>query len=94
VKVTCSVKKISGQDENGAYSYDEYTITKIEMLLEKNDFKTATCIAYDYTGALIYVVETILFFKIRNGRKKMKEKVYKNKAEICVKGNICVKAAV
>lgn len=90
VKVTCSYKKVSGQDENGAYSYEEYIVTKIEMIMDKDEFKTATCKAYDYTGKLVYIAENNTLFEIKKGQKG-EAKAIQNKDEICVRGNECVK---
>lgn len=93
VKVTCSLKKVSGQDENGAYAYEEYAVTKIEMAMDKDDFKTATCKAYDYTGNLIYIAENNMLFEISKGQKR-EGKAIQNKDEICVRGTKCVKVKI
>jgi hypothetical protein len=97
VKVTCTLKHVKGQDENGAYEYDTYLVERFDMVLEPDNFKTATCKAWSMTGALVYIVENNTLYSIKDGKKspyKEDSKSIQNKDELCLDGNKCIKVKI
>lgn len=59
---------------------------------EKDNFKTATCRAYNILGQLIAVVENNIVYPIENGVKVEKDsRPIQNKDEVCMGGSKCVK---
>lgn len=65
------------------------------IVLEKDNFKTATCRAYDIQGKLIAIVDNNTIYGIKDGKKLENEsKAIQNKNELCIKGTQCVKVKV
>lgn len=65
------------------------------IVLEKDNFKTATCRAYDIQGKLIAIVDNNIIYGIKDGKKFENEgKAIQNKNELCIKGTQCVKVKV